>query len=108
MYGRGSSMHGANVDHTGLNIHGIDALDLRTRTPSGEPWDFSKRSDRRLALWLVRTRKLMWVIGSPPCTAFCTLQGINFAKMSTRRVQEILQTGRMHLHFMLSIYVEQL
>ena len=108
MYGRGAVVHGANVGYRNLNIAGMDALDLRTKKPSGEAWDFTKPADRRLALWLVRTRRPTWVIGAPPCTAFSTMNAINFARMSKERVAEILKMGRLHLHFMLTIYNEQL
>ena len=103
LYGRGSLVHGANVSHTNLNSCGLDALDLRSRKPSGEPWDFTRPADRKLALWLVRTRKPTWVIGAPPCTAFSRLQGLNFHRMPKSKVDAILKEGRLHLHFMLQI-----
>ena len=59
LYGRGSIVLGANVHHRNLNVHGLDAPDLRTMMPSGRPLDFTKPSDRRLALWLVKTRRPM-------------------------------------------------
>ena len=31
-----------------LNVCGLDALDLRTRKPNGEPWDFRKKSDQNM------------------------------------------------------------
>ena len=49
-----------------LNMHGLEAFDMRTCKPSGEPWDVRKRSDRQLAYRYVRDKKPLWVIGSPP------------------------------------------
>ena len=49
-----------------FNVVGLDALDLRTVTHSGEPWDFRKRTDIHEARRLLRERKPTWVIGAPP------------------------------------------
>ena len=108
LYGRGTIVHGANVSFKNLNVHGLDALDLRTLKPSGQPWDFTKTSDHRLALWLVRTRKPTWMIGSPPCTAFSSLMHLNKKKMSPQQFDAMLREGRLHLHSMIQIYVEQI
>ena len=70
IYGRGRIVEMANSSHRDLNVLGDLALDLRTLKPSGEAWDFTKKSDRLEALQLVRDRKPKWVIGSPPRTAF--------------------------------------
>ena len=57
LYGRESIVHGANVSSTNLNTQDMGALELRTLKPSGQPWDFTKRPDRRLALCSVQARK---------------------------------------------------
>ena len=49
MYGRGSINLEANNSRRNLGLKGIGALDLRTTKPDGTPWDFTKRSDRRIA-----------------------------------------------------------
>ena len=87
LYGRGSLIHGANVTNKNLNVQGLDALDLRTRKPSGEPWDFPKPSDRTFAVWLAKTRKATWVSGAPPCTACSNLQGLEFPNISSQKLQ---------------------
>ena len=53
-----------------LNIKGLDALDIRTLKPNGQPWDFNKRSDRNEARRLIDEKQPQWLIGSPPCTPF--------------------------------------
>ena len=79
IYGQGRIVQMAN-NRRDLNMQGLDALDLRTNKPSGEAWDFRKKSDRQEAENLVRERRPMWLIGSPPCTAFSSFnQGPNFA-----------------------------
>ena len=52
----------------------------------------------------IRENRPTWVIGSPPCTAFSLLQGLNFKKMAPERVKAILNEGRRHLHFVISLY----
>lgn len=108
LYCRGSIVNGATSAHRNLNIRGMDALDLKTLKPGGQPWDFTKPADRRLALWRVQVRKPTSVIGAPPCTAFPSSRGINFAKMSKARVRQVIQEGRTHLDFMLKLYALQL
>ena len=53
---------------------GLDALDLRTRKPNGESWNFERASDPAEALQLAKDLKPRWLIGSPPCTAISQLQ----------------------------------
>ena len=88
-----------------FNVQGLDALDLRTVKPNGDPWDFRERSDRNQARQLLRDLKPMWVIGAPPCTAFSIWNyGMNYKKMDSEVVREKLAEGRAHLQFMCSLY----
>ena len=43
VYGRGHIMADADGPRRALNVHGIDALDLRTFKKNGEPWGFNLR-----------------------------------------------------------------
>ena len=104
MYGCGNIVTAANTVLRNLNVHGLAAFDLRTSKPSGVPWDFSKKSDRTEALKYVKERKPTWIVGSPPCTAFSRLQGLNFPKMDPARVAQIMKEARAHLHFVISLY----
>ena len=61
-----------------------------------------------MALQYVREKKPTWIIGSPPCTAFSRLQGLNFPKMDPLKVEQILKEARRHLHFVISLYHIQL
>ena len=53
------------------------ALDLTTRDAQGEAWDFDRIDKRVAARKLIDEQKLLFVIGSPVCTAFCLWQRIN-------------------------------
>ena len=58
----------------GLNMQGLDALELRTSKPSGEAWEFRKKPDRQATENLARERRPLWLIGCPPCTGFLIFQ----------------------------------
>ena len=104
MYGCGNIVNAANHVLRNLNVSGLGAFDLRTAKPSGEKWDFSKKSDRMQALRYVKEKKPTWVVGSPPCTAFSQLQGLNFPKMDPDKVARIMKEAKAHLHFVISLY----
>ena len=108
MYGCGNIVHAANHVLRDLNVKGLCAFDLRTSRPDGEPWDFSRKSDRQEALRYVKEQKPSWIVGSPPCTAFSRLQGLNFPKMDPLKVKRILKEAKRHLHFVISLYHLQL
>ena len=69
-YGQGNLVKASHGPRRNLNLDGLRAFDLRTSKPNGEPWDFSRSSDRREARRHVEEEKPTWVIGSPPCTFF--------------------------------------
>ena len=109
LYGQGRIIEASSGCRRNLNIQGLAALDLRTHKPDGSPWDFNLASDRQLALQLLDELKPVWVIGSPPCTAFSKLNlNLNFPKMPPEKVKEKVAEGVRHLHFVISIYKKQL
>ena len=109
IYGRGSICREANQSRRDLNVAGLGALDLRTSKPDGTPWDFSKKDDRKLARDLVRKLEPDFIVGSPPCTAHCAWnRHMNYPKMDPERVRKLIEEGRMHLQFMVSLYQLQL
>ena len=69
IYGRSISDY-AGMHRRDLNVRSLGALDLRTLKEDGQPWDFTKRSDRKLARDLLNQQDPEWIIGAPPCTAF--------------------------------------
>ena len=109
LYGRGAICREANASRKDLNVRGLGALDLRTTKPDGSAWDFTKKSDRREARDLVRRVEPDFIIGSPPCTAFCAWNHhLNFKKMDPARVRAMVEEGRQHLEFMASLYQLQM
>ena len=98
----------ANGSLRSLSVLGEAALDIRTCKPDGPPWDFSKRTDLAEALQLVKERKPTWVVGSPPCTAFCRLMALNPSHWTDDRIAAVLTEGRMHVHCMFDICEQQL
>ena len=108
IYGRSISDY-AGMHRRNLNVCSLGALDLRTLKDNGEPWDFTKRSDRKLARDLVNQKDPEWIIGAPPCTAYSIRNhGINYKKMSKGKVRAMMDEGRLHLRFMCSLYRRQI
>ena len=61
-----------------------------------------------MCLQYIQEEKPAWIIGSPPCTVFSRLQGLNFPKMDPAKIERMLKEGRRHLHFVISLYQIQL
>lgn len=73
-----------------MNTHGRSAMDVRARRPDGLPWDF--RKDKGLAKQLVHGRAHRWLIGRPPCVAWCALdQGLKFSKIAPEKVKQHME-----------------
>ena len=66
MCGRESISAEANATHRNLNVKGLGAFDLRTLKTDGTAWDFSRRSDRKMAMERIDTQRPDFVVGSPP------------------------------------------
>ena len=75
------------------------AMDLRVG------WDFTKESDRRRAREHVVTAKPLFLVGSPVCTAFSSLQNLN---PKTPQYFEKFREGLQHLRFCVDLYWLQL
>ena len=95
-----------------MNIVGLDAMDIRNMKPTelgDETWDFSRRRDRKQALELQRSKKPTWLIGSPPCTDWCTFnQRWNFPKMDPKKVEGRMRRAKAHIRCCLEMYRRQL
>ena len=80
-------------------------FDIRTVKPNGDPWDFDKRADRLEARRIVEEKQPKWIIGSPPCTAWCILNyGLTYRKMDPEKVKAMMAEGRRHLRCVASLY----
>ena len=99
VYGQGRMIKMAN-DCRNLNLRGLNAMDLRTCKPDGQPWDFRNPDDRSLAERLVLETEPTWLIGWPPCVSWCTLnQGLNYPKMDPAKIHLLMTEARLHLDF---------
>ena len=107
VYGRGHIMAQANGPRRSLNITGLNALDLRTYKANGEPWDFSKKTDRVEAETLIEVQKPMWVIGSPQCNKFSSWQYVNYRDLNDEEINTHREEGRVHLRFAARLYRRQ-
>ena len=109
LYGRGKIVEEANTNLRSLNVRGIDAFDCRTLRPDNVPWDFNRKSDRKLARGIIDSKSPRWVIGSPPCTAFSQWNiGLNKDKMDPVERLQRLQEGKRHLSFSCAMYRRQI
>ena len=57
------------------------ALDLSGEDDEGQSWDFTRAQMREKARALVLKTKPLLLIGSPPCTQFCSWQTLNAARL---------------------------
>ena len=60
-----------------LNVECLNALDLRTTKPDGQPWDFCKREDRKLAIQMVDEQQPEWIVGAPNMHSVLSLELCN-------------------------------
>ena len=91
-----------------LTLVGGDSFDLQ-KDEYGRSWDFLKEEDRRRCRERVLKEKPYFVIGSPPCTLFSTLQNLSRAKReNTPEFRARLAEARVLLEFMTEIYEIQL
>ena len=73
------------------------------------PWDFSKASKRNKARRMRREQQPYMLIGSPECTAFCTLQALNQAKSRDPEAYVRAKIKAIkHINFMVELYREQI
>ena len=109
IYGGGAIKDCANKTRRDLNVKGLNALDLRTMKPDGQPWNFSQKADRQMARALIDKDNPDWIIGSPPCTAFSIWNyAMNYPKMDPEKVKQAVAEGKVHLDFVVSLYRKQL
>ena len=93
----------------GLDLKPGWSLDLTREDPmTGEPWDLGKHAVRERVRKLVRDTKPFMVIGSPPCTMFCSLQNLNKNKRNEQEFEKRLENARRHIRFCIELYNVQI
>ena len=85
------------------------SFDLIVDKRTGETWNFLKPEDRRRCWNRLEEERPWVVIGSPPCTAFSTINtGLNYPKMNRDEVLRRQGEARVLLGFALAVYHWQL
>ena len=84
------------------------SFDISHPDENGELWDFTKANVREKARQYVKTKKPLFIIGSPPCDPFSIMQNLNAGKCDPVAQQQRLIAGRIHLAFCVELYQMQL
>ena len=83
-------------------------FDLR-QGRNGRSWNFLLEADRAEAKRLIQEEKPYIVIGSPPCTSFCSFnRRLNYRRMDPERVRQSIYEGNVLFKFDLEVYELQL
>ena len=81
------------------------SLDLTMRDPETDrPWDLSVKETQDKVRKMVVSDKPFMLIGSPPCTAFSQLQGLNNPKRDPEIVAKELAQAHAHILFCFEMY----
>ena len=84
------------------------SLDLTGRDPNSQkPWDLSDKKVQAKVKKLIRDTEPLFVVGSPPCTAFSQLQGLNKGRRPQAVIDKEFRAGREHIRFSLEVYAMQ-
>ena len=87
-----------------LHLAPGQTFDLR-RDRNGRSWNFLLAADRAEARRLIQEEKPYIVIGSPPCTSFCSFnRRLNYRRMDPERVRRLIHEGNILLRFALEVY----
>ena len=90
--------------------HGLNrgtAMDLTTKDDDGNWWDCTVEAMRDKAEKKLAEEQPGLLILSPPCTAFCIWQNINYPKMPLETVRRKLAEGIQHIGFAMKLAVMQ-
>ena len=82
------------------------ALDFSGEDEEGQSWDFTRLEMREKARALLLTTEPLLLIGSPPCTSFCSWQTLNAARLgwTAEDVQRRRAEGELHVRFCCELY----
>jgi hypothetical protein len=83
------------------------SFDLVVDQRTGESWNFLEASHRRRCWARLRAEDPWVVIGSPPCTAFSLLNGLNKHRTDPDKQARKLTEGKVLLGFALGVYAWQ-
>ena len=80
------------------------AFDITVDDDTGQPYDFSVKTQGDEAEALLDAQKPVLLIGSPMCTAFSVIQAIIKAQRDPAIVERELVAGRLHLAWCCQLY----
>ena len=83
------------------------ALDLTTVNAKGEAWDFDKAEKRQEARELVDEVKPMFLIGSPMCSPWSSLQKLSENRRDPEDVEKMKVRAELHIRFVCELYRAQ-
>ena len=96
-------------DYGGTRLKPGWSLDLTRNDPkTGEPWDLSDKKVQSRIVKMVAEGKPLFLIGSPPCTAFSAMLNLSKAKRDEEVVKKQLEQAKDHVRFCLQLYQMQL
>ena len=91
-----------------LHLAPGQTFDLRADR-NGRSWNFLLTADRAEARRVIQEAEPYIVIGSPPCTSFCSFnRRLNYRRMDPDRVRRLIHEGNVLLKFAIEIYEFQL
>ena len=80
------------------------AYDIEVNDEDGKPWDFDVPAQRAKCLRHIQEQKPEFLIGSPMCTAFSILQGLNKWRMDPDKWNALIEKGLRHMRFAMKLY----
>ena len=90
-------------------LRGGFSMDFTVPGPDGYIWDFSKKVCRDKAWDMIVKLKPFLLVGSPPCTAFSSLQ--NFLRClpgGNEKVDRAIEAAKIHVEFCIKLYKYQI
>ena len=90
-----------------MSLAGGSTFDVRCDA-NGVAWDFRRADHRRRAREQIRHEKPFLVVGSPPCTEFCTIQNLNRRHFGPAEARRRRAEAMVLLGFAVEIYWLQL
>ena len=95
----------AEFERDGIRLQPGWSLDLTKADPlTGRAWDLSQPVVQSRVFKMSASTKPLFLIGSPPCTAFSPLQNLSKAKRDPAIVKAEIDAGRAHLEFCVKLY----
>ena len=84
------------------------SIDTGTLKPDGTPWDLESDKDyRTLRAWREEEKPVL-LCGSPPCNAFSKMMVFNRSRLDSKKREEMMRAGRLHLQRSCDLYRDQI